>query len=210
MNYTISQFYKITAFFGLITPLTIFLGITLSIYFSPDFSWTNNYLSDLAGFSGDTPIWSANGFSSIIFNLTFILGGFFGTIFSLGLIKSRILIKCLCRTGSLFLVLNMIFLILIGIFPLTTGIFHIIVSYIFFTLVPLFLFSLGYNLRKTGEKKLGMASIVLGFITIFSFPLFPLSRPWGQNAIVEMFSLISISTFIIIFSLRLGMIHNSK
>ncbi len=97
----------------------------------------------------------------------------------------------------------MLFLTLVGIFPLTVGFLHILVSYGFFLSVPIFLLIIGYNLRKTKEKKLGLTAFVLGIITVFSFAFFPLASLWGQNAIVEMIIIVSISIFIIIFSLKL-------
>lgn len=194
---------RLSAILGSFTPIILFLGIFISIYFSSDFSWTKNFLSELAGSEGKTPIYSARGFSSLIFNISFILAGIFGTIFSLGLIKSKIIANCLCGEGSFFLILNMLFLTLVGIFPLTVGFLHILVSYGFFLSVPIFLLIIGYNLRKTKEKKLGLTAFVLGIITVFSFAFFPLASPWGQNAIVEMIIIVSISIFIIIFSLKL-------
>ena len=203
MNYKKYILIRFAGICGIISPIIIFSGIIFSILLSPWFHWTTNYLSDLAGKPFASSIWAARGISSLIFNISFFSGGIIGLIFAIGLVKSKILKKCVCRFGSLFLILDMIALTAIGIFPLTTGEMHILISYTFFILVPFFLLIIGFRLRITDEKRLGLIAILLGTITLISFPFFPFPKPWGHNAIIESFSLLSISLFNIIFGFRL-------
>ncbi|MEE9152300.1 MAG: hypothetical protein V3U20_10790, partial [Thermoplasmata archaeon] len=60
---------------GILSPLIAFTCIGLAILYSPWFSWTDNWLSDLGGFPGERPVWSAHGLSSILFNTGLIIAG---------------------------------------------------------------------------------------------------------------------------------------
>ena len=119
-----TKFSKIAGYCGLLAPVFAFVFITLSIYYSPWFSWSENWLSDLAGDIGDTPIWYALGMSSLLFNLGTIIAGFFGLICALGIKNISILDSRLSRLGTSLLILEAFALISIGGFPKTTGVFN--------------------------------------------------------------------------------------
>ncbi|MDY6930863.1 MAG: DUF998 domain-containing protein [Halobacteriota archaeon] len=186
---------------GIIGPIVTFTCIAVAIYLSPWFSWTENWLSDLGGSPGERPIWSANGAPSIIFNLGPISGGIFGILFIDVLRMSRLRKSEIGRVALHLLMIDMAFLVLIGVFPETTGRAHLVVSTTFFLLVPLSLIPIGVALIRESSRRLGGFSALLGFISLSSFPLLDVPRPWGGNAFVEMFPSVSISLFSIVFGI---------
>lgn len=73
---------KISVLFGVFAPIIAFSCIALAIYHSPWFTWTGNWLSDLGGMSGETPIWTAHGIASVFFNFGLIMAGVMGVVFA--------------------------------------------------------------------------------------------------------------------------------
>lgn len=67
---------RASGFVGIVTPVIVFAFIVLSILTYPQFSWTNNALSDL----GVVP-----GVTAILFNFGLILGGLLTLFFAIGL-----------------------------------------------------------------------------------------------------------------------------
>lgn len=194
---------KISGFCGLFSPIVGFICIALAIYYSDWFSWTENWLSDLGGIPGETPIWAARGISSIIFNGGLFIAGIMGFVFAFAIRKIRILNTRLGRIGTLLIILDMFALCAIGIFPETTGDLHTLVSVMFFFLGAISLIVIGISLRKSSEKTLGRFVTLLSLISFCSFPFIFVSRPWGSNAIIEMFPIVSISIFAIVFGISL-------
>ncbi|MDY6958467.1 MAG: DUF998 domain-containing protein [Halobacteriota archaeon] len=184
---------------GIIGPIITFTCIAVAILLSPWFSWTENWLSDLGGFPGERPIWSANGAPSIIFNLGLISGGILGLLFIDELRKSRLRRSGIGRVGLHLLMIDMLALILIGVFPETTGQAHVVVSTTFFLLVSLSMIPIGVALIRESERRLGIFASLLGFISLSSFPLLNIPRPWGSNAFVEMFPSVSVALFSFVF-----------
>jgi len=194
---------KVSGLCGILGPVIAFTCVGVAVYYSPWFSWTENWLSDLGGTAGEKPIWAAHGIASVIFNVGLIITGIIGIVFAIGIRKSGMLNTHLGRLGTLFLLLNMSALCGVGIFPETTGYLHTLVSLVFFSLVPLSLLSIGTVVRKSSEKTLGWLTTPLGVISLCSFPVLFIPRPWGSNAVAEMVPSIAISIFSIMFSIRL-------
>jgi len=190
---------KFAGLFGLLVPFIVFIIIGVSIYYSSGFSWTNNWLSELAGQAGEEPIWAARGVSSLIFNIGIIVAGLLGIVFTIAIWKIKILNSKLGLLGKSFLTVDMVALLAIGIFPLTTDIYHDIVSFLYFLLVALSLVTLGIEFKRKSETKLGLILIILGIISFSSFPLFFVPQPWGSNAIIEMVPITSLSISAVIF-----------
>ena len=194
---------KIYGLCGLFSPIVGFISIAFAIYYSDWFSWTENWLSDLGGIQGETPIWAARGISSIIFNGGLIITGIMGFVFANAIRKLRLLNTRLGRIGTSLLILDMFSLCAIGIFPETTGYFHTFVSVMFFFLGAISLLVIGTSLRKSSERTLGGFVTLLSVISIFSFPFIFIQRPWGSNAIIEMVPIISIAIFAMVFGISL-------
>jgi hypothetical membrane protein len=89
----------------------------------------------------------------------------------------------------------------IGIFPKTTGALHITVSIIFFLFLPFSLFIIGRNPLHS-EKNIGVMTIILGVISLSTFPFFLVSPPVGSNALIELISLVSLAIFTIMIGTR--------
>jgi hypothetical membrane protein len=182
---------RIAGFCGIIAPITAFCFIGLAVLLSPWFSWTENWLSDLGGFSG--------GISSVIFNMGLIIAGFLGVIFTLGIRHTGILKNPSGNFGIFSLLITTVALIGIGVFPETTGTPHSVFSMLFFIGIGVSLFLIGVALFKLNEKKLGWFVFILLVFGMISIPLFLTPKPIGSNAIAEMIPIISASVFTIVF-----------
>ncbi|UCF13285.1 MAG: DUF998 domain-containing protein [Thermoplasmatales archaeon] len=194
---------KISGLCGIFSPIVAFVCISFAIYHSDWYTWTGNWLSDLGGIPGETPIWASRGIASVIFNSGLIIAGVMGMVFASNIRKIRMLNTRLGRIGTLFLILDMFALCAVGIFPETTGNMHTLVALIFFVLVALSLLTIGTAVRKSSGKTLGWFVTLLGAITLCSFPFLFIPQPWGSNAVIEMFPIVSISAFAIVFGIGL-------
>jgi len=191
---------KIAGFFGLSATIVLFLCIISSVNLSPWFSWTENWLSELAGSFGDRPIWAARGLSSIIWNLGIMLTGAIGIIFTIALQKSKLLKSNLGNFSIFILFIDMSALFGIGLFPVTLGDIHILISMVFFVLIPTVLLFIGYELRLLfGEKWWWLANIFC-FISICSVFIFLFN---GAKAVSEMVALSCLFLFLIFLSFNL-------
>ena len=184
---------KIGGLSGILGPIIAFTSILLAIYYSPWFSWTENWLSDLGVYEN----------SSAIFNTGLILAGIFGTIFTIAIMQLSMLKNILGRLGTTLLFIDMLALSAVGIFPEDTGSIHTSVSVLFFALIPLSLLLIGFALRKSSEKRLGLFVIYLGIISICLSSLFLVPRPMGSNAIAEIFPAILIAIFSKVLGIKL-------
>lgn len=126
MNLDRQRGLKISAICGILTPILAFSCILLSITFAPDFSWTDNALSDLGVMPNPT---------AILFNSGLIISGILGTVFALGLF-SVLKGKSTGRAGTLLFLLDCLALAAIGAFSENTGRMHFYVSIAFFVLFP--------------------------------------------------------------------------
>lgn len=188
---------------GILAPIIAFTCIGLSILYSPWFSWTDNWLSDLGGIPGEKSIWASRGIVSILFNFGLIVAGILGICFVIGLRKSDMLDTQLGRVGTVFLFLGACALIGIGIFPETTGVLHTYFSIASFFMVSFSLLFIGPALIGSSEKALGWFTIILLVIALVSVPLFLIPKPWGSNAVAEMFPIAAISIFALIFGIKM-------
>jgi hypothetical membrane protein len=207
-----SNFIKFAGVCGILLPMIVFAFIGFSIYLYSDFSWFENWLSELAGQPGETPIWAARGLSSIMFNAGIILAGLFGLILVSALWNLSLLDSKIGRIGKTLLLIDILALISIGVFPNTTGIYHTVASVLFFFFVPLSLVPLGIEFKRNRENKIGNSVIILGTLSFFSFPLFLIPEPLGSNALVEMIPSLSIAISAIFFGIFLlkGSYHLKK
>jgi len=203
MSSKLPMLVRIAGLCGVFAPIIAFTCIAIAIYYSTCFTWTGNWLSDLGGMAGEKPIWAARGIASVIFNVGLIITGIMGVVFATAIRRTRMLNTRLGRIGTLLLVLDMSALCAVGIFPETTGNLHALVSSIFFFLVALSLLAIGTVMRKASEKTLGWFVTLLGAISLCSLPLLLIPQPWGSNAVAEMFSIVSIAVFAIVFGISL-------
>jgi len=195
---------KLAGFCGLLSFLLLFICIGLSIHGSPWFSWTENWLSQLAGLSGEIPIWSCRGIPSIIFNLGLIISGVIGIIFSILIRKSQLFKVGLGRTIPLLISLDMIAMCFCGIFPLTTGIIHVLWSIIFLGIIPLILLFIGFEIKRLyGIKWWCMINLLCSImiVSLLFFVFMPNISTFSRS-IAEMILIFSIYVIIIIISFK--------
>ena len=144
---------KISGISGILLPIIFILGLILSIWEAPWFSWTDNAISDLG----------RSEFGIPLFNYTLITIGFLLLLFSLGLYYS---LKRE-RMGPTALALSSIYFIGVGVYPLPNPI-HIDISGLFFIAFPLGFFILGLHMYKKQYhfmKNMGIIALVIAIIS---------------------------------------------
>ena len=142
---------KIAGIIGLAAPFFAFTFILLAIASWPQFSWTNNALSDLGVQSGIT---------TIVFNSGLVISGFLFIVFATGLFRfvgKRIVGK----VGAAVFALACIMLIAIGIFNENFSPTHYFVSVGLFTLLPISLLILVAAFWVDGKHKLSALTLAL-------------------------------------------------
>jgi hypothetical membrane protein len=189
---------RVAGLCGIISPLIAFAFILVAVYYSPHFSWTENWLSDLGGtvMPPDRPC-ANTSVTEILFNTGLVISGILAVIFSLGLaVGFRKKFKPSGRLGSLLYVLGACALCGIGIFPEPTGTLHTIASVAFFLLEPFAILCIGTSELKSSEKSLGYFSYITGFIALFSIVV--VSKAAGETV-----ASLAIAIWTVVFSIRL-------
>ena len=186
---------------GILTPTIVFTTIFLAISYSPNFSWTENWLSDLAGVYIAPPTFPdrpdvSTPTTAVIFNSGLFTCGILGFIFSIGLCKSIRIHSG--RIGSFIMMFASIALFNIGLFPEPTGIPHVIASLTYFLLGPIAIFYIAAAALDSDQKLLGYFATILGIIGIIFGGVFILF-----GAIPEFIAALSTSIFTIIFGIKM-------
>ncbi|MHC1605596.1 MAG: DUF998 domain-containing protein [Candidatus Methanofastidiosia archaeon] len=174
---------------GILAPIVAFISISLAIFYSPWFSWTENWLSDLG----------VNGRASLLFNGGLVITGILSVIFGSGL-RARFASMSSGNLGSIVFILGALSLCGVGIFPETRGELHFYVSVSFFVLVSLAMFFIGASMVKLSEKASGFFAIVLGIAAVVAWIV---SWPGNGGAIPETVSAAAMSVFSILYGGRL-------
>jgi hypothetical membrane protein len=158
---------------GMVAPFIFLPCIFIAILLTPDFSWTEDSLSSLAGRYGDSPSWSATGAPALFFNFGLLLGGLMMVIFANGLRLSREMMGGFGSVGSFMLMATGVTMLLIGVFPLTFGPIHTLVSYLTFFLAPVSTLMFGLHLVRRSRPRLGRLCFALAI-----FGGLPMLIPW--------------------------------
>jgi len=137
---------KISGVCGIITPLVAFGCILLAILYAPNFSWTDNALSDLGVMQSPT---------SVLFNFGLVSGGILGMVFASGL-PTFFKRKFIGEVGTILFVLDFLALTAIGVFPENTRPIHLFVSVSFFMLFPLAMVPIGASFILTSKKRMAL------------------------------------------------------
>lgn len=145
---------KLSGFSGIVTPIIAFTFILLAIAYSPEFNWTENALSDLGVQTGVT---------ATLFNYGLIISGFFAVMFALGLFMF-LSQKLLGKIGALIFVLDVLFLIAIGVFPENVRPTHYYVSVMFFVLFPISMLIMCATFFLTCNVKMGLFTFITAFV----------------------------------------------
>ena len=135
---------KISEICGILAPLVAFGSILLAITFAPDFSWTDNALSDLGVMPNPT---------AILFNSGLIISGLLAIVFASGLFTA-LKGKSTGRAGTILFLLDCLALTAIGVFPENTGPMHLYASVAFFALFPLSMFLITAHFVLTSKNRM--------------------------------------------------------
>jgi len=145
---------KLAGVAGLLTPVSAFVFIGLSIASYRWFSWTTNALSDLGVIRGVT---------ATLFNFGLFLSGLLALNFSVGLF---ILFRdsIIGKIGTGIFVLACMSLEGIAIFPEDMRPFHYIFSVAFFVLMPITLLAIAGYYLKTHQKRMSTFTLMVAVI----------------------------------------------
>ena len=196
---------KICGLCGIISTIIFFIFIGLAIWLSPWFSWTDHFISDIAGSLGDTPIWAGRGVASILLNSGLILAGLIGIIFAFMIKKTRLFQSNLGKIGIFVLFVDMSALCGVGVFPITLGNIHYGLSIVLFCLIPICLYIIAHEFGNLYGKKLWfILNLILVISLIPACVLIFLPNLVGfTKAIGEMVMLFSFYLTIIILGIQL-------
>jgi hypothetical membrane protein len=173
---------------GIATPIVAFISILTAIATYPQFSWTDNALSDLGVVAGVT---------GPLFNFGLVSAGILGFIFaSLGLFiyfeKSQI-----GKIGSAIFAAATIALICIGIFNENYSPTHYIVSVAFFMLAPIALFILTGAFYRNHQRRIAVFTVSIGVTAAIPWILEFIIRYVPNVAIPETISALAVSIWAI-------------
>ena len=191
---------KVTGLSGVLCPVTALLTLSIAIYYAPWFSFTENALSNLAGFGSETSIWAAFGPASIVFNVGLVVTGLFAVVFGIGLGVDFGLTKSLGRIGKLIFIVGSASLAAIGVFPETLGQIHHWFSISFFLLVPIGMLVMGVSALAAPYKATGWFIVTLAIMVVL-----PQFIPWSfeGQAIPDLISIAAMGTFTLFGGIRL-------
>lgn len=180
---------KISGISGIIAPLMGFTLILLAIAYSPNFSWTENALSDLGVQEGAT---------SVLFNTGLIITGVLAILFATGLFKF-LQENLLSKIGAFVLTLGAFALTAIGVFPESVEPIHFYASVAFFTLLPISMFFLGAAFLRTSRTRLGFFTFIAAIVAAIVWTI-----PFGKGvAIPETLSGLSASAWFMVLGFKM-------
>src|SRR3990170_6975438 len=163
---------------GILAPVFGFTLIGLAIVSFPEFSWTDNALSDLGVVPGTT---------SSLFNVGLLLSGLVTFNFAVGLftfLGDRVLGKI----GSVLFVLASLSLIGIGVFTENARPFHFVFSVALFTLMPIALLVIAGYYAFSHQKLMAVFTLSVAVVAASPWVLLSLVRYVPGVAIPELVS----------------------
>ena len=144
---------KISGVSGILAPLVAFTFISLAITSHPQFSWTDNALSDLG---------VQEGVTAILFNSGLVIGGILALVFASGLFVLQK--TMLGRIGVFIFVLAALAFMAIGVFSENAEPTHYYVSVTFFVLFPISMFVIGAAFLLTAKLKMGFFTFLAAIV----------------------------------------------
>ena len=193
MNSKKGTWLRISGICGIMTPLVALVCISLAITYSPQFSWTENALSDLG---------IQEGITAPLFNYGLIISGFLALIFAKG-IFSLMQTSIFGKIGATAFILDTITLIAIGVFPENAKPMHFYASVIFFLLFPISMFILTAALLRQRQVKTGLFTLAVAMIAATPWVALLLVRYVQNVAIPETISALAASTWAILLGVKM-------
>ncbi len=180
---------RISGVSGVLTPLIAFTFILLAIACYPQFSWTENALSDLGVQEGAT---------AVLFNTGLIVSGILAILFAIGLFRF-LQENPFGRVGALVFVLDAFALTAIGVFPENVKPIHYYASVILFTLFPISMLFLGTAFLRTSNRKLAFFTFIAAIVAAIVWTI-----PFSKGvAIPETLSALSVSMWSIVLGCKM-------
>ena len=180
---------KLGAAAGVVAPILAFACILLAIASYPQFSWTNNALSDLGVVKGST---------GPLFNFGLYASGFLGLIFAAFGLLDYIGKSVVGKVGSLFFCAASLMLVAIGVFNESFSGTHYVVSASFFVLTPISLFILAFAFAQVHHVKLALFSVSVGVVAAVPWILEFIIHYVPEVAVPETISGLAVSAWIIV------------
>jgi len=175
---------------GIASQVVGFAFLTLSIYNSPWFIWTEHDLS----------FFGAEGSATRLFNSGVVIAGILSLIFATGLWWSPLSNRWLGRIAIACLILGSAALSATGTFPRNIVIPHNIASLAFFTCIAIAIFLFGLDAITGGSVIWGWLSIIAAVLMV-AFQQFP--WPWTGGAIPQLLSCLPWSLWTVALAVRL-------
>jgi hypothetical membrane protein len=187
MNLRGRTWFRIAGLCGVITPLVAFACILLAIAYSPQFSWTENALSDLG---------VQEGLTAPLFNYGLIISGAMSLVFASGIL-ALLRNKLVGKVGSFTFVLATLALIAIGIFPENARPMHYFASVAFFALIPIAMLVLTWAFVQIAGSKVALFTLLTAIVAAVPWVI-QLAEPYVRGvAIPETISALSASAWAI-------------
>jgi hypothetical membrane protein len=154
---------EVSGMCGILAPIVAFVCILSAIAFYPQFSWTNDALSDLGIVSGAT---------AILFNSGLMISGFLISLFGIGL-PVVLGNKLLGKISRSFFILGAVALLAIGVFPESAEPIHYYASVAFFVLLSISMLLISATFLLAARRKIGsftfLAAVVAAAVWIAQF-----------------------------------------
>jgi hypothetical membrane protein len=189
-----------------LTPIIAFACIFLAIYSAPEFSWTENALSDLGVMPGAT---------ASLFNYGLIISGILGFIFSTSLFRIMRLFEVFSADGkphiliyrglggALLFSVACLALIAIGVFPESVPYAHFLASVAFFVLMLGALLRFGIGFLQVRQKPLAAFTLLLGVVGAVPWLLLFMVRYVSGVAIPELIAAVAGSVWAMVFGYKM-------
>lgn len=185
---------RISGICGIITPIVAFTCILLAIALAPQFSWTDNALSDLGIVTGAT---------SILFNLGLILSGILTLLFASGLF-TYFRSNSLGRLSALILVLDSLALTAIGVFPENVKPMHLYASVAFFVLFPISMLFVTASFLRASRARMGLLTLSIALFAAIVWIAEFLLRYVPGVAIPETLSALAASLWTVVLGFKMA------
>jgi hypothetical membrane protein len=203
---SIIRWLRLSGACGVLTPIVAFLFIFLAINFAPEFSWTENALSDLGVMPGVT---------APLFNYGLIISGVLGFIFATSLFRAMWFFEIFSADGkphllfyrglggALFFSAACLALIAIGVFPENVRYLHTFASVAFFVLLILALGRLGIGFLQVRQRSWAAFTLLLGVVAAVPWLLLFVVRYVSGVAIPEFISAVAGGLWTAVFGFKM-------
>jgi len=183
--------FRVAGLCGVITPIVAFTCILLAINYSPQFSWTENALSDLG---------VQEGLTAPLFNYGLIISGSVSLVFASGIL-ALLHMKPVGEVGSFIFILATLALIAIGVFPENARPMHYYASVSFFVLIPIAMLILMWAFAQVGKVKTALYTLLVAIVAAVPWVIQLSVHYVSDVAIPETISALSASAWAITLGL---------